>query len=215
MDLLKSELISGGVINDKNILKGAADISSLQFANEILQEHCDKIREKFSKLVTERGSTKIKVRNGDLPEVTNGRQSYVDERDFRAIMDELSSRMRKRTFYSVKIDNEKFITETAATLNNEFADKSITLNYDLGIGKIVVEKDKKFGVHGGLTDQVREDADEIIPKSDYEVVNFIMYHTNLPRLAIVRILQLFTRRDLLNSQDWLDRVTYRIAELFT
>ena len=44
-------------------------------------------------------------------------------------------------------------------------------------------------------------------KSDFEIANFIMYHTMLPRLAIFKILQGVTKRELLNNQDILDEVT--------
>ncbi|MEI3509704.1 MAG: hypothetical protein V8Q22_03170 [Anaerostipes sp.] len=45
------------------------------------------------------------------------------------------------------------------------------------------------------------------PKSDFEIVNFIMYHTMLPRLAIFKILKGIKKRNLLNNQDILDGVT--------
>ncbi len=47
-------------------------------------------------------------------------------------------------------------------------------------------------------------------KSDFEIANFIMYHTMLPRLAIFKILQGVTKRELLNNQDILDEVTQLI-----
>lgn len=44
------------------------------------------------------------------------------------------------------------------------------------------------------------------PKSDFHIVNDIMFHTMLPRLAIFHILKGIDERDLLNSQDVLDNV---------
>ena len=37
------------------------------------------------------------------------------------------------------------------------------------------------------------------PKSDFEIADFIMYHTMLPRLAIFKILSGITKRELLNN----------------
>lgn len=39
-------------------------------------------------------------------------------------------------------------------------------------------------------------------KSDFEIANFIMYHTMLPRLSIFKILQGVTKRELLNNQGY-------------
>ena len=47
-------------------------------------------------------------------------------------------------------------------------------------------------------------------KSDFEIANFIMYHTMLPRLAIFKIIKGITKRGLLNDQDILDDVTQLI-----
>ena len=215
VDLFRVELIAGGIINGKNILQTKADIKTLKFSNEVLDTFSQNIAEKFTKLVTERGSTKIVIRNADLEPVVNEKQSYANEKDFKAIMDELFSRMKKRTYYSVKIDSEKFISNTADTLNDEYENAAIVNVFDVTEGKVKIDKSRKFEVSGGVTDKIREDSEEDLYKSDYEIVNFIMYHTNLPRLAIVKILQRFKRRDLLNSQDWLDRITYRVSELLT
>lgn len=50
------------------------------------------------------------------------------------------------------------------------------------------------------------------PKSDFEIANYIMYHTMLPRLAIFKILQGVEKRELLDNQDILDEVTQFILE---
>lgn len=50
------------------------------------------------------------------------------------------------------------------------------------------------------------------PKSDFEIANFIMHHTMLPRLAIFKIIQEVDKRELLNNQDILDEVTQLILK---
>ncbi len=51
------------------------------------------------------------------------------------------------------------------------------------------------------------------PKSDFEIANFIMYHTMLPRLAIFKILKGIDKRGLLDNQDILDEMTQLIKNI--
>lgn len=52
-------------------------------------------------------------------------------------------------------------------------------------------------------------------KSGFEIVNYIMHHTLLPRLAIYRIVSALERKELLGSQDVLDLATQRIKAKLT
>lgn len=216
VEAFRTELLMGGIINDKSIIKPKADITKVNFTNETLKEHATKICEKFNKIVAERGTKKIKVTNGDVEPPKNERQAYMSEPQFQAIMNELHSKIKQRTYYQVNIDNDAFIKNTTATLNSEFGDKSITRTYNIGTGGLAVNKtNKAFKMTDGVITQQSEDVDDQEKKSEYEIINYIMYHTNLPRLAIARILKGFNNREILNSQDWLDRVTWRTNELLT
>jgi len=215
VEALKTELFMGGVITDKNLVKKDADIKKVKFSNDTLVEHATKIADKFESVMKERGTKKIKVSNGDLERTVNGLTKHATEPEFKALMDELYDRIKQRTFYSVEIDNQKFIEDTAKSLNEQFGDKSITNVFNIGDGELKAKKDNTFEMTSGVHTQSIEDIDETGAKSDYEIVNYIMFHTNLPRLAIVKILAKFSNREILNSQDWLDRVTWRISELFT
>lgn len=53
---------------------------------------------------------------------------------------------------------------------------------------------------------------EVVEKSDFEIANYIMYHTMLPRLAIFKIIAGIDKRELLNNQDILDEVTQLILK---
>lgn len=61
---------------------------------------------------------------------------------------------------------------------------------------------------GGMEIDITADA-----KSDFEIANYIMYHTMLPRLAIFKIINGIDRRELLNNQDILDAVTQKIRNM--
>jgi type III restriction enzyme len=68
---------------------------------------------------------------------------------------------------------------------------------------------------------VREEATEYnatpkeFRKTDLQIVDHIMYHTMMPRLAILEIVRGFYNRELLNSQDILEEFTKLIAKRLT
>lgn len=53
---------------------------------------------------------------------------------------------------------------------------------------------------------------ENVVKSDFEIANYIMYHTMLPRLAIFKIIAGIEKRGLLDNQDILDEVMQLILK---
>ena len=55
---------------------------------------------------------------------------------------------------------------------------------------------------------------EVAPKSDFEIANYIMYHTMLPRLAILKIISRLEKekREALNIQDVLEDITEILLE---
>lgn len=52
-------------------------------------------------------------------------------------------------------------------------------------------------------------------KSEFEIINYIMYHTMLPRLAIYKIISGLEKKNLLQNQDILDQVTQGIKAKHT
>jgi type III restriction enzyme len=65
-------------------------------------------------------------------------------------------------------------------------------------------------IDGGIYDI--EGGEKAVEKSDFEIANYIMYHTMLPRLAIIKILKKIEKREALSFQDILDTVTQKILE---
>lgn len=212
----RDELFANGIINDKNILKkDAKRVTEISFVDPVFQEYREEIVEKFIAVVTERGTKKIPIINGDLEPIVNEMQKYVDEGEFNKIMKELADKLRQRTYFQIDIKSEDFIDKAAEELNKAFEYFSVTRDVAVSTGVLRVEKTDKFVVKERGTDMQRETVETVDKKSDYEIVNFIMYHTELPRLAIVKILQKFRNREILNAQDWLDKATELLSNLLT
>lgn len=212
----RNELYVNGIISDNNVLKKDADkIREINFVEPIFQEYKEDIVENFVAVVIERGTKKIPILNGDLPPIVNEIQKYMSEGEFESIWRELGNRLRQRTYYQVDIKSDDFINSAAKELNSAYGKSKITKDVMVSTGKMSVDKVDKFVIKEQGSDIQKEIVESVERKSDYEIVNFIMYHTQLPRLAIVKILQKFTNRDILNSQYWLDKATKIIGDLLT
>lgn len=215
INTLKEELVKNNIVDNKNILTRSANyIKDIQFENEVLKEHAIKIKESLVKYMVEQGSKKITIINGDNePLEANAPHSYVTEEVFRKIISKLTSNLNKRSIYRANIDKDKFISECAKELNDhtKFMHATISFNEETGQGAYGESRQFKMGeAHVKVID---EGADLLIEKkSDLEIVNYIMYHTMLPRIAISKILCQLNNRLILNKQDVLEDITKKIND---
>lgn len=215
INALREELVKSNIIGANNILtKSANDIKEITFKNETLKEHESKIKENLVKYMVEQGSKKITIINGDNdPIEPNVPHSYVSEEVFRKILNKLTQNLNKNTIYRANIDKDKFIDECAKELNDytKYIHASITFVEETGKGSYGETRQFKMGeAHIKTTEH---GADILIEKkSDLEIVNYIMYHTMLPRIAISKILSRLNNRLILNKQEVLEDITKRINE---
>lgn len=215
INILRKELIKNNIINESNLLtRSANSIKNINFENEILKEHAVKIKESLVKLMVEQGSKKITIINGDNePIEANAPHSYVTEEVFRKIINKLTSNLNKRTIYRANIDKDKFIEECAKELNDytQYMHGSVTFNIESG--KASYEGSRQFKMDEAKKQEFEEGSDLLIEKkSDLEIVNYIMYHTMLPRIAISKILSRLTNRLILNKQEVLEDITKKINQ---
>jgi len=217
VDTFKNELLQNNYINDKNQLTRAAkDIRTIEFKDETLKEHSSMIKEKFVEHMIAKGTKKIPVKNGDEPPVENGPHSFMSEEHFVQLLKELSSRMTKRTMYQVQIDHGAFIHACIEELNDLLRNKRIRNEFEIETGKATFNEQQKFMLGEALEQFEYEELNSIVQKkSDFEIINYIMYHTLLPRLAIYKIISKVERKILLSNQDILDLVTQRIKKKLT
>ncbi len=209
---LREELHNKGILNAKNLLTVEADrIQDTTFDAPDLQEHAVKIKESFAKLMREKGTRKITVKNGDNPDTENGVHDYVQEGTFAKIFKTLSENLAKRTIYKLRLNKEKFIRDCTADLNAFLGGLQIRRDYSVETGKAGYDHNQKFKMSASTTTkEVVSINEDITPRSEFVLINELMFHTMLPRLAILRVLRGLDRYDLLSDQDTFDLAVKRI-----
>lgn len=215
VNTLKQELVKNKIIDDKNLLtKSASYITEVEFENEVLKEHSILIKENLVKYIVEQGSKKITIVNADNdPLEPNAPHSYVTEDVFRKIIGKLTSNLKKKTIYRANIDKDKFIEECAKELNEYTKFMHATISFNIQSGEGDYADNKQFKMKEAKVKVIEEGADLLIDrKSDLEIVNYIMYHTMLPRMAISKILSKLDNRLILNKQEVLEDITKRIND---
>lgn len=217
VDEFKKELIEKKVMDSNNVLlkNGEEDIKEIQFSNETLQEHSIQIAENFVKYMVEKGTNRIEISNGDNEPIINKQRSFVSEKEFQNLFEELGKNLSKKAIYKCKIDNEKYIKSSIEKINNYIS------NFDLKQIVEVVESKGDYNDTGNFNlkeynseKEIEISKIEVAPKSDFEIANYIMYHTMLPRLAILKIISGLEKekRKALNIQDVLENVTEILLE---
>ena len=219
VDTLKQELISAGVMNGDHILKGTASqvtklFDNMTFVDDTLYEHMENIKKQFKELMVQKGTKKIEIRNGDNEPYENRVRAFVSQGEFEQIYFALRENLMKRTMYKFKIDKDKFIDDCALEINNYLMFMKSKNEYKVEVGKAKFNESAMFvmeeATYGAKELEIDVEADA---KSDFEIANYIMYHTMLPRLAIFKIIKAVKKRELLNNQDILDTVTQKILKL--
>jgi len=217
VDIFKKELLAHKIINNKNILtKDVAKIQDVEFTSETLKEHALKIKETFVGLMVQRGTHRISIGNGDESPTENRVWRYVTEGVFKKILGDLQHKLMKRALYKFDLDQEAFIRECIGAVNDDLRYKSDTLSYKVTTGTGGFDDAQKFALKtegnkimevssSGLGDQLR--------RTPLEIMDDIMYHTMLPRLAIMKIIRGLEKPDMLQNQDILERVTRMISRL--
>lgn len=216
VDTFKEELISAGVMNANNVLKGSTDqvtsaFQNLVFVNETLNEHAETIKKQFVELMVQKGSKKIDVRNGDNEPYDNKVRAFVTEGEFEQVYMALRKNLVQRTMYKFTIDKDKFIEDCAFDINQRLLFKDSKNQYKVETGHATYNESARMEMKkADYADKEMAVDAEVVPKSDFEIANYIMYHTMLPRLAIFKIIAGVEKRDLLNNQDILDEMTQLI-----
>lgn len=220
VDSLKTELIQNGVCNKDNIIKNTPEqttklLDKLTFSDERLAEHTELIKKEFVKLMTKKGSRKVEITNGDNEPYENKIRAFVTEDEFKSVYANLCAILQKKTIYVTNIDNEEFIRSCCKEVNELLEYQHVTNTY------VIEESHGKFDdaaqfklSHDANKDRTEVKIGDAEKKSDFEIVNYIMSQTMLPRLAIFKILKGIFKRELLNDQDILEKATDKIKEVF-
>ena len=217
VDEFKKELIENKVMDSNNILLKKTEelnIKKIEFSNETLKEHSIQIAENFVKYMVEKGSNRIEIANGDNEPIVNKRRSFISEKDFENLFEELGTNLSKKAIYKCKIDKEKYIESSIEKINNYISNFDLKQIVELIDSKGNYDDTGKINLEKGIEDKIELSEIEATPKSDFEIANYIMYHTMLPRLAILKIISGLEKekREALNIQDVLENVTEILLE---
>lgn len=216
---LRDDLIVAKVVRmDKNKecrLVGTPDANSRLLAewpmdsDATLAEHAIKIKECFITAMREKGSRKIEVINRDVQEQKNGFQSYMSETPFKDWFKVLADALAPRAMYKWDLDKDAFIQSTREALAEYLASRKHSLDVNVDKGEAGFDKARRFV----MSDKVQYTGDfssEMIAtppeigKGLFTIINEIMHHTALPRLAIYKIVHGLPDSEWLSDQDTLD-----------
>lgn len=218
VDQFKDELVSAHIMNTDNILKGSSEqitklVDNIVFVNETLHNHSAILIKYFKELMVMKGTKKIEITNGDNEPYENKVRAYVTEGEFKTIYYGLRENLQKRTIYKFNLDKDKFITGCIDEINTSLLFKKAQNVYMEETGRLTYDETQKAKMEKQIYDNKQMEIEIISEeKTDFEVANYIMYHTMLPRLAIFKIVAGIEKRELLNNQDILDGVTQLILE---
>ena len=218
VDEFKKELIENKVMDSNNVLLKKTEelnIKKIEFSNETLKEHSIQIAENFVKYMVEKGSNRIEIANGDNEPIINKRRTFISEKDFENLFEELGTNLSKKAIYRCKIDNEKYIESSIKKINNYISNFDLKQIVEVAESKGDYDETGNFNLEKDSSDKEIEISKiEVAPKSDFEIANYIMYHTMLPRLAILKIISGLEKekRKALNIQDVLENVTEILLE---
>ena len=161
----------------------------------------------------QKGSRRIDITNGDNEPYENSVRAFVSQDEFKKVYFGLCENLTKRSIYKFDIDKDKFIEDCVWEINDYLRFFRAKNEYKIETGKagfndaqMFVMEDAVYKV-GGMDVEI-----DATPKSDFEIANYIMHHTMLPRLAIFKILMKIEKRELLNNQDVLDSITQKILK---
>jgi type III restriction enzyme len=213
IEKLKEELFVAGIIDGKDMLtKEARAIEErADFQDPILCEYTAQIIKAFKDCMHEKGSARIEIRNGDNEQIENCVHTYVSEDDFFKFFKSLSEKLSKRTIYRLDLNKERFISESIEEVNELLFYRTVKSVYEITTAGVQAEDSGRIGIGEAKTRTVDNNTTEsIVQKSDFEIANAIMYHTNLPRFAIFRIMAGIEKKILLSNQDVLDLVIKRL-----
>ena len=218
VDEFKKELIENKVMDSNNVLLKKTEelnIKKIEFSNETLKEHSIQIAENFVKYMVEKGTNRIEIANGDNEPIVNKRRSFISEKDFENLFEELGTNLSKKAIYRCKIDNEKYIKTSIEKINSYISGFDLKQVVEVAESKGDYDETGNFNLEKDSDDKEIEISKiKVAPKSDFEIANYIMYHTMLPRLAILKIISRLEKekREALNIQDVLEDITEILLE---
>ena len=164
--------------------------------------------------MVEKGTKRIEITNGDNEPIINKQRSFISEKEFKDIFEELGKNLSKKAIYKCKIDSDKYILSSIDKINKHISDFDLKKIVELTDSKGEYDNTGKFKLEKMINEDVELSDIVTEKKNDFEIANYIMYHTMLPRLAILKIIKGLEEknRNALNIQDVLEDITEILME---
>lgn len=220
-DAFKRELLSSKAAKidkaGKIVLTAEAeDFPNIIFNDATLLEHSAKIIESFVKVMQDKGSKRVEITNGDEEPTPNGVQKYVTEGEFAKMYQKLLTILQKKSVYRYSLDKDSFIQTVASEIEHQLSKKNDYIKFEITKADVDFNDSRKMQMSSAQK-QVEDSTNHTVTYEErplFEIVNVIMMHTMLPRLAIVKILgKLSTSaRNKINNQDYLEEAISVINE---
>ena len=155
-------------------------MDTMTFVDDTLHEHEPMIKQQFKNLMVQKGTRKIEIINGDNADYKNHVRAYVTEGEFEKIYKGLREKLLKRSIYKIQIDKNQFIAECILEINQMLQFMHAKNVYHVEVGKGDFDDSARFIMQQEQYSD-KELEIEIVsdPKSDFEIANYIMYHTML------------------------------------
>ena len=223
-DAFKRELLSSGIAKiDKSgkvvLTNDAENFQNIIFNDPTLMEHAEKIMEAFVKIMQDKGSKKIEIVNGDEVPFENDVQKYVTEGEFAVMYRKLLAILQKRSVYRYELNKDELICTVSAEIERQLARKNDYIKFEITNADVDFNESRKMQMNHARK-QIEDSTGHTISyeqKPLFELVNIIMLHTMLPRLAIIKIINKLSNdaKNKLNNQDYLEEVITVINQQLT
>lgn len=216
-DAFKREILDTGIAKISNVKgqekiilqDGAADkLSQLMFNDPILIEHAVNVKKSFTSVMEDKGSKRVTINNGDEEPIENGTQKYVSEEKFATMYRKLLAILQQRSIYRYDLDKDKFIKSAIVAVEAQLAKKNDFVKFEVTKADVDFNESRKMQIDNAQKAVEDSTSHSIVydERPLFDIVNDIMVHTMLPRLAIIRILNGLSddARNKINNQDYLE-----------
>ncbi len=218
MESFKTELLQSGIMDAKFQLNDSPEellqkLETVDFKNETLNEHKAMLMPQFIKHMKDKGTKRIEVTNGDNEPILNEVRAFVTEDEFREAYNTLCESLLARTVYHCEIDSGEFIKDCIKDFNLYLEAYRTKRQVEVTEAKAGFNTSRSFEMTKEKS-SIKYADDELYVETRpvFAIVNDIMRHTMLPRLAIFKMIQGLDKPEMLSSQDVLDTIIQKIIK---
>ena len=211
---LRDVMEERGILTQHNVLR-EEELENVSVLPSSLSQWEAAFHEAFLRLMEEKRDRTIAVKNGDEPSPENGLAPGMEGEKLQYLRGHLGSILAVRTLYRVCLDPQTFTAACVKELNSRLPQTAVHAGYRVETGKGVYGRLHGFTLEAEIPEYVPGTDTAPEAKSDLQLINTVMYHTGLPRLAIGKILAGISQRELLDRPEILEEAIRIIMDVFS